>query len=30
MSDTLSIELPISPESAGWAREAVGELRDRR
>jgi anti-sigma regulatory factor (Ser/Thr protein kinase) len=29
MSDTLSIELPISPESAGWARKAVGEFRDR-
>ena len=28
MSDTLSIELPIRPESAGWAREAVGEFRD--
>ena len=28
MSDTLSIELPIRPESAGRAREAVGEFRD--
>jgi len=28
MSDTLSIELPIRPESAGWAREALGEFRD--
>ena len=28
MSDALSIELPIRPESAGWAREAVGEFRD--
>lgn len=29
MSDMLSIELPIRPESARWAREAVGEFRDR-
>ena len=28
MNDTLSIELPIRPESAGRAREAVGEFRD--
>jgi anti-sigma regulatory factor (Ser/Thr protein kinase) len=28
MSDSLSIELPIKPENAAWAREAVGEFRD--
>lgn len=28
MSDTLSIALPIRPESAGRARRAVGEFRD--
>jgi len=28
MSESLSIELPIRPESARWAREAVGEFRD--
>jgi anti-sigma regulatory factor (Ser/Thr protein kinase) len=27
MSDTLSIELPVKPQSARWAREAVGEFR---
>lgn len=28
MSDTLSVDLPIRPESARWAREAVEEFRD--
>jgi anti-sigma regulatory factor (Ser/Thr protein kinase) len=28
MSDSLSITLPIKPESAGWAREALAEFRD--
>ena len=28
MSDSLSIELPIRPESARWAREAVTEFRN--
>jgi anti-sigma regulatory factor (Ser/Thr protein kinase) len=28
MSDTLSVDLPIRPESAQWAREAVDEFRD--
>jgi anti-sigma regulatory factor (Ser/Thr protein kinase) len=28
MSDSLSITLPVKPESAGWAREALAEFRD--
>ena len=27
MSDTLSVELPLKPESASWAREALAEFR---
>jgi hypothetical protein len=29
MSDTLSIQMPVKPESAAWAREALGEFHEK-
>jgi anti-sigma regulatory factor (Ser/Thr protein kinase) len=29
MQESLKVELPVKPESAGWSREALAEFRDR-